>query len=45
LVAHATDKVEIVVSFLAMLELVKQKLIHVEQGELFSEIKLKHKSH
>ncbi len=42
LVAHATDKVEIVVSFLAMLELVKQKLIHVEQGELFSEIKLKH---
>lgn len=43
LVAHATDKVEIVVSFLAMLELVKQKIIHVEQGELFSEIKMKHR--
>lgn len=45
LVAHATDKVEIVVSFLAMLELVKQRLIHVEQGDLFSEIRLKHKTH
>lgn len=44
LVANAKDKVEVVVSFLAMLELVKQKIIHVEQGELFSEIHLKHKS-
>ena len=43
LVANAKDKVEVVVSFLAMLELVKQKIIHVEQGELFSEIHLKHK--
>lgn len=43
LVANATDKVEVVVSFLAMLELVKQRIIHVEQGELFSEIHLKHK--
>lgn len=43
IVATAKDKVEIVVSFLAMLELVKQRIIHVEQGELFSEIKLKHK--
>ena len=43
IVANAKDKIEIVVSFLAMLELIKQKLIHVEQGELFSEIKLKHK--
>jgi chromatin segregation and condensation protein Rec8/ScpA/Scc1 (kleisin family) len=33
----------VVVSFLAMLEMVKQKLIHVEQGELFSEIRLRHK--
>lgn len=45
LVANAKDKVEIVVSFLAMLELVKQRIIHVEQGELFSEIHLKHKDH
>ena len=43
IVSSAKDKVEIIVSFLAMLELIKQKLIHVEQGELFSEIKLKHK--
>ncbi|KKP96414.1 MAG: Segregation and condensation protein A [Candidatus Moranbacteria bacterium GW2011_GWE1_36_7] len=43
LVANAKDKVEIVVSFLAMLELVKQRIIYVEQGELFSEIHLKHK--
>ena len=42
IVANTTDRVEIVVSFLAMLELVKQKIIHVEQGELFSEIKMKH---
>lgn len=43
LVSNAKDKVEVVVSFLAMLELVKQRIIHVEQGELFSEIHLKHK--
>ncbi|HAS00123.1 MAG: Segregation and condensation protein A [Candidatus Moranbacteria bacterium GW2011_GWC2_37_73] len=43
LVANAKDKVEVVVSFLAMLELVKQRIIHVEQGELFSEIKMRHK--
>lgn len=43
LVSEAKDKVEVVVSFLAMLELVKQRIIHVEQGELFSEIRLKHK--
>lgn len=43
LVADSKDKIEVVVSFLAMLELVKQRIIHVEQGELFSEIHLKHK--
>lgn len=37
----AKDKIEIIVSFLAMLEMVKQKLIHVEQEELFKEIKMK----
>lgn len=45
LVANAKDKVEIVVSFLAMLELVKQRIIHVEQEDLFSEISLKHMDH
>ncbi|NTV40728.1 MAG: segregation/condensation protein A [Candidatus Moranbacteria bacterium] len=43
LIANTADKVEVVVSFLAMLEMVKQRIIHVEQGELFSEIKLKYK--
>lgn len=42
LTANATDKIEVVVSFLAMLELVKQRIIQVEQGELFSEIKMRH---
>lgn len=40
LVSQATDKVEVIVSFLAMLEMVKQRIINVDQGELFSEIKL-----
>jgi segregation and condensation protein A len=41
LVAKANDKVEIIVSFLAMLEMIKQRIVSVEQSELFSEIKLK----
>ena len=44
-IADAKDKIEIVVSFLAMLEMVKQRIIHVEQGELFSEINMKHCKH
>jgi segregation and condensation protein A len=43
LVANTEDKIEVVVSFLAMLELVKQRIIHVEQGELFSEIQMRHR--
>lgn len=43
LVLNAEDKVDVIVSFLAMLEMVKQRIIHVDQGELFSEIKLRHK--
>jgi segregation and condensation protein A len=42
LVANAPDKVDVIVSFLAMLEMVKQRIIHVEQGELFSDIRMKH---
>lgn len=38
------DKVEVIVSFLAMLEMVKQRLIDVEQGELFEEIRMKVKN-
>ena len=37
----AKDKIEVIISFLAMLELVKQRIIHVEQNGLFTEIKLK----
>ncbi|HRY82987.1 MAG TPA: segregation/condensation protein A [Candidatus Moranbacteria bacterium] len=43
LVKNAKDKIEVVVSFLAMLEMVKQRIIHVEQGELFSEINMKNR--
>ena len=34
------DKIEIIVSFLAILEMVKQKIIQVEQKELFRNIKI-----
>jgi segregation and condensation protein A len=36
----AKSKTEIIVSFLAMLELIKQKEVFVEQGELFGEIEI-----
>jgi len=38
--SEAKDKIEIIISFLAMLEMVKQRIINVEQGSLFEEIKL-----
>lgn len=37
---NSGDKVEIIVSFLALLELVKQKIVNVEQNKLFEEIKI-----
>ncbi len=37
---HATNKVEVVVSFLAMLELMKQRHIIADQDELFAEIEI-----
>ncbi|HLN19400.1 MAG TPA: segregation/condensation protein A [Patescibacteria group bacterium] len=43
-VGSASDKIEVIVSFLAVLEMVKQRIIDVEQGELFQEIKLKIKT-
>lgn len=42
IVKNSSDKIDVIVSFLAMLELVKQRIIHVEQDELFSEIRMKH---
>jgi len=44
LTAGASDKIDVILSFLAMLEMVKQRIIDVEQGEIFSEIKLRNKS-
>ncbi|MFA7209483.1 MAG: segregation/condensation protein A [Parcubacteria group bacterium] len=44
LTTGATDKIDVILSFLAMLEMVKQRIIDVEQGELFEEIRLKNKT-
>lgn len=38
--ALAGDKIEIIVSFLALLELVKQRIVSAEQSKLFEEIKI-----
>jgi segregation and condensation protein A len=38
----ARDRTEAVVSFLALLELVKQRFVLVEQGDLFHDINIKH---
>jgi len=40
LINKKQDKVDIVVSFLALLELVKQRAVKVEQGDLFSDINI-----
>ena len=42
MVASSKDRIEVVVSFLALLELVKQKVINVEQDGIFQEIRMKH---
>lgn len=44
LTSNAKEKIEIIVSFLAVLEMVKQKIIDVEQNEIFKGIKIKHKA-
>ncbi len=41
IIGTARDRVEVIVSFLAMLELIKQRFIHVEQKEFFSNIRIK----
>jgi segregation and condensation protein A len=43
LISDASEKAEVIISFLAMLEMVKQRMIWVEQGNIFSEIKLKNR--
>ncbi|HCP08371.1 MAG TPA: hypothetical protein DIT25_01060 [Candidatus Moranbacteria bacterium] len=42
--ANATEKIDVIISFLAMLEMVKQRIIDVDQEELFQEIKMKVKT-
>ncbi len=44
IVYNAKDKIDVIVSFLAMLEMVKQRIIKVEQRELFCDIKLSMRS-
>lgn len=41
IVGATRDRVEVIVSFLALLELIKQRFIHVEQKEFFSDIRIK----
>lgn len=41
LVSGSKEKVEVIVSFLAILELARQKFINLDQHELFSDIKIK----
>ncbi len=41
IVSESGEKVEVIISFLAMLEMVKQRMVLVEQKGLFGEIKLK----
>ncbi len=41
LVSGAKEKVEVIVSFLALLELTKQKLVSVEQKQLFGDITMR----
>lgn len=43
LIKKGGDKVEVIVSFLAILEMVKRKIVVVEQGDMFYEIKLRRK--
>lgn len=38
--ASAKDKIEVIVSFLALLEMIKQRIITVEQQEMFEDIKI-----
>lgn len=44
LTLNATDKADVIISFLAMLEMVKQRIVRVEQTELFEEIRLRVKT-
>ena len=40
LVGQAQNKIDVIISFLAVLEMIKQRIIRVEQKKIFSEIRL-----
>lgn len=42
-IESAEDRMDVVVAFLAMLELVKQRVVEVEQPEVFVDIRIRHK--
>jgi len=44
LVSGAKNKIDVIISFLAVLEMVKQRIIEADQGNLFEEIQLKMKA-
>ena len=44
-IKKATGKVDVIVTFLAMLEMVKQRSVHVQQEELFGDILLTSRNH
>jgi len=44
LVSGAKEKIDVIVSFLAVLEMVKQRIVNVEQKSLFEDIKLSMKN-
>lgn len=43
MIAQAKNKTEVIVTFLALLELTKQRIVIVEQNELFSDITITHR--
>lgn len=45
IMASSKDRIDVVISFLALLEMVKQKIINVEQNELFEDIRIRHKDY
>lgn len=45
LIKEAKSKTEVVVTFLALLELTKQRILTVEQSEIFSDIVIKKRAH
>ncbi len=43
LIAEASTRTEVIVTFLALLELVKQRAIHIQQDAIFSHIEIHHR--